>query len=134
MEQQQLEPANIAHLREVLLNRQAQLKSEVDDGVERQHGDESFAVQAGEVPDAGDTSVALEVNDLRNAEIARDVAELAGIRIALARMDSGEYGICSTCGVDIPLARLVASPTAERCIRCQTLYEAQHQTTMGSSM
>ena len=129
-----LSTADIGHLREVLRGRQIQLEAEVDEGIERQHGEESLAVQSGEVPDSGDTSIAIEVNDLRNAEIARDVAELSAIRTALLRMDSGEYGICSSCGVEIPLARLVASPTAERCIRCQTVFEGQHHVSMGSSM
>jgi DnaK suppressor protein len=131
---QHLSTEEVGHLREVLLGRQRQLAADVQEGTERRSGEDSFAEQAGEVPDAGDTSVALEVNDLRNAEIARDVAELRGIDIALARMKSDQYGICSTCGIDIPLARLVASPTAERCIRCQTLYESQHGTMAGSTM
>jgi len=38
---------------------------------------------------------------------------------ALARMDSGEYGICEDCGEDIGLARLMANPAARLCVHCQ---------------
>ncbi|CAN5624710.1 hypothetical protein BH09PSE5_BH09PSE5_50880 [soil metagenome] len=131
---QQLTSGKLELLRGVLLNRQKQLNAEVREGSELLSGTDSFAEQAGEASDAGDASVALEVQDLRNAEIARDLAELRSIDVALARIESGDYGSCSTCGKDIPLARLVASPTAERCIQCQTLYESTHNVQTRSSM
>ncbi|MCB2078502.1 MAG: TraR/DksA family transcriptional regulator [Novosphingobium sp.] len=44
--------------------------------------------------------------------------EIHEIRLALARIESGEYGVCVTCGADIKPARLEAQPMATRCIRC----------------
>lgn len=41
--------------------------------------------------------------------------ELAAINEAFHAMDEGTYGICSTCGVDIPFERLQAVPTTEQC-------------------
>jgi DnaK suppressor protein len=131
---EQLSTEDIDHLREALISRQAQLSGEVREGIERRSGEDSFEAQTGEVPDTGDMSVAIEENDLRNAEMSRDAAELDGIETALARMKSGDYGTCSTCGEDISLARLTATPTAERCIRCQTLWESQHDTPTGSTI
>lgn len=37
---------------------------------------------------------------------------------ALARIDRGEYGICESCGNDIPTARLDALPYATLCVDC----------------
>lgn len=37
---------------------------------------------------------------------------------ALARIDAGRYGWCSGCGAEIPIERLEAIPTADRCARC----------------
>jgi len=37
---------------------------------------------------------------------------------ALARIENGNYGICSECGVKIPEARLKALPYATTCISC----------------
>lgn len=125
---------DLAHLRAVLLARQRELGAEVRDGTKREIGDESIPAQAGEAPDLGDSSVAVEINDLRNAEIERDANELKAVVTALARMDRGEYGVCSTCDGEIPLARLVATPAAERCIRCQTAWESQHETAGGTGI
>lgn len=44
--------------------------------------------------------------------------EIADIRRALDRIDSGEYGACAKCGVDIDPRRLEVLPTATRCIAC----------------
>jgi len=43
---------------------------------------------------------------------------------ALARMDSGSYGICEDCGRAIDPARLEVSPSASTCIECQRKRES----------
>lgn len=43
---------------------------------------------------------------------------LAEVDAALARIESGSYGTCETCGRDIPAARLEARPFARRCVTC----------------
>ena len=42
---------------------------------------------------------------------------------ALARMRDGTYGECADCGEPIAPARLMAYPTAQRCVSCQGAYE-----------
>ena len=54
---------------------------------------------------------------------AHEVAELAAIDAALARISAGVYGECVDCGCDIPEARLHANPEALRCISCQEVLE-----------
>jgi DnaK suppressor protein len=39
---------------------------------------------------------------------------------ALARVKTGEYGVCATCGRPIAAERLSARPTATTCIECAT--------------
>ena len=41
------------------------------------------------------------------------------IREALARIDSGTYGECTSCGRDIAVERLEALPTTTQCITCK---------------
>lgn len=48
---------------------------------------------------------------------------LSQVDAALARMERGEYGVCTRCGGEIDFARLKAIPHAELCIRCQQLME-----------
>jgi len=45
--------------------------------------------------------------------------ELANIEKALQRIQSGDFGLCESCGNKIPLARLQALPYAVCCINCQ---------------
>lgn len=43
---------------------------------------------------------------------------LARTERALAKLDGGSYGICDTCGDQIPPGRLQALPDAVFCLRC----------------
>ena len=52
---------------------------------------------------------------------------MAKIDESLNRIDSGEYGICEECGIDIGINRLKARPTAELCIDCKTLQEIKEK-------
>ncbi|MFP5458603.1 MAG: TraR/DksA family transcriptional regulator [Bacteriovoracia bacterium] len=38
---------------------------------------------------------------------------------SLARVDSGQYGMCDDCGSEISFQRLMARPTSEVCIICK---------------
>ena len=44
--------------------------------------------------------------------------EIAKISAALTRFDSGEYGSCIECGLEIAAQRLAAYPYADECIDC----------------
>ena len=112
-------------LREVLLERKADLLREVQDGSRRRLEDDAYRNLASEVGDAGDASTATEQADLRNSQIERDVNEIRTIDAALVRFDEGTYGMCTRCGGEIGHARLRANPAAERCIACQTAFEKQ---------
>jgi len=39
---------------------------------------------------------------------------------ALDLMNAGSYGLCSTCGCEIPVQRLLLVPGALRCMDCET--------------
>ena len=43
---------------------------------------------------------------------------LSAVDAALGRLDDGTYGQCSSCGREIPAARLQARPFAHRCVTC----------------
>ena len=64
--------------------------------------------------------------DLAFAIDEHESAELNAVQAALVRVREGTYGECSECGQAIALARLQASPEAERCVGCQTQQE-QHR-------
>ena len=45
------------------------------------------------------------------------------IKEAMARIDTGAYGICESCGEEISEARLKARPVTTLCIECKTKQE-----------
>ncbi len=53
----------------------------------------------------------------------REVLGLAAIDAALARLESGHYGLCADCEAEIPLARLKLEPQALRCVACESRRE-----------
>ncbi|WP_082569183.1 TraR/DksA family transcriptional regulator [Microbacterium sp. Root180] len=50
--------------------------------------------------------------------------ELAEVDAAIARRAAGDDGRCADCGRSIPIARLLARPTASRCVDCAARAEA----------
>ncbi len=50
--------------------------------------------------------------------------ELAKISAALLRMDGGDYGLCTDCGLQIAADRINAYPYASECIDCANMDEA----------
>jgi DnaK suppressor protein len=46
------------------------------------------------------------------------LAEIARIKSALARIENGSYGLCTSCGAAIHTGRLEAMPSASQCISC----------------
>ena len=57
--------------------------------------------------------------DIDFALVQMQSQTLENIRIALARLASGDYGICSDCDGEIAEMRLRALPFAGRCRSCQ---------------
>ncbi|UNU72695.1 RNA polymerase-binding protein DksA [Moraxella nasovis] len=53
------------------------------------------------------------------------------IEKSIVEIDTGDYGYCETCGVEIGLRRLEARPTATQCIDCKTLSEIKEKQNHG---
>src|SRR5574340_774582 len=112
-----LSKEDAARLKQALLQRQQQLIEEIRDELVRS-GEQHYIDLAGRVTDLADESVADLLADLGAAMVDRQVIEMRAIEAALKRLAAADFGSCIDCGVDIPLARLQAYPTAERCIDC----------------
>jgi len=70
-----------------------------------------------------------QAQELENAEVVDALGnearnEISKIAKALDQIKNETYGICGDCGETIPMARLVAHPFADRCIRCATAAES----------
>lgn len=63
-----------------------------------------------------------------------ETALLHEIDAAIGRLESGGYGICVSCGCDIPEQRLLATPTVQTCVQCQERIEKEGHTGRGPTM
>lgn len=55
--------------------------------------------------------------------IESDEKVLVQILEALVRIEKGSFGICESCSIDIPAARLDVLPWAALCVKCQSQVE-----------
>ncbi|MFN7919906.1 MAG: TraR/DksA family transcriptional regulator [Bryobacteraceae bacterium] len=73
---------------------------------------ETLADAADQMRSSADRELAIERAD-------RDWHSIREIRVALAKMAEGVYGVCETCEEHIAPRRLDAVPWARLCVRCQ---------------
>lgn len=111
-----------AKIKQALEQRQQQLIEEIRDELANS-GEQHYIDLAGRVNDLADESVADLIADMDAAMVDRQVTEVREIEVASARLAAGDFGSCVDCGADIPLARLLAYPTAVRCTACQGVHE-----------
>ena len=118
----------LSRLKAIIEERRQTLASELHDDAARVRG-ESYSALVGPVGDSGDNATANLIADIDNAELSRDLNEFRALEAALERLAAGNYGSCMECGRAIGFERLLAQPTAMRCIDCQNLYEKTHAQT-----
>jgi DnaK suppressor protein len=58
------------------------------------------------------------VKELAMTNMEREIRTLAEVELSLRRMAAGEYGVCGSCGQQIPDARLQALPWTRLCVEC----------------
>ena len=111
----------LAHFRTILET----LKSELMQDIERTvHTMQDEATVFADPNDRAsqETDIAIE---LRNRDRERKL--IKKIDETIGRIDSGDYGYCNSCGVEIGTKRLEARPTATLCIDCKTLEEVRER-------
>ncbi len=87
-------------------------------------GDTQIAELLGRIPaDSADVSVADALADLNVELIDRHVRGLRDVEAARQRMAEGSFGVCVDCESNIGFERLLAYPTARRCLACQETRE-----------
>ena len=70
-----------------------------------------------------DDAVVDSLNEAALHRLLRDEDALERTLSALDRMQHGTFGACSDCGEPVGAERLLALPTAMRCVACQTQAE-----------
>ncbi|NIP72833.1 MAG: RNA polymerase-binding protein DksA, partial [Gammaproteobacteria bacterium] len=83
--------------------------------------------EAANFPDPNDRATQESEFSLELRTRDRERKLIKKIDEALDSIDTGEYGYCESCGVEIGIRRLEARPTAALCIDCKTLDEIRER-------
>ncbi|MBI2993711.1 MAG: RNA polymerase-binding protein DksA [Gammaproteobacteria bacterium] len=113
--------AQSQHFRNILLDWKRSLMEEVDRTVHHMQD------EASNFPDPNDRATQEEEFALELRTRDRERKLIKKIDEALLGLDTGDYGYCEICGVEIGIKRLEARPTATLCIDCKTLDEIKEK-------
>lgn len=119
----QLTKNEFAQVEMKLRERQSALLEEVRKELDQRENQHLASVMGNHPGDSGDVSLADWLADLNILRVDRQIRELREIETKLAQVKDGTANECVDCGKDIGLQRLLAYPTAMRCVACQEKYE-----------
>lgn len=116
-----MSPNQLEHFKTILNGIKGELGADIDRTVHAMQDEATlFADPNDRASQESDMSLELRNRD-RERKLIKKIDEM------LAKIDSGEYGYCEKCGVEIGLNRLEARPTATLCIDCKTLDEIREK-------
>lgn len=113
--------AQVAHFEKILNNWKNELMQEVDRTVHHMQDD------AANFPDPNDRATQESEFSLELRTRDRERKLIKKIEESLKDIESGDYGFCESCGIEIGVRRLEARPTAVLCIDCKTLDEIREK-------
>jgi DnaK suppressor protein len=113
--------AQLKHFETILKNWKNELMHEVDRTVHHMQDD------AANFPDPNDRATQESEFSLELRTRDRERRLIKKIDEALKEIESGGYGFCESCGIEIGIRRLEARPTATLCIDCKTLDEIREK-------
>ena len=106
--------AQLKHFEQILLQWKSNLMGKVDKTVHHMQDDfEHF-------PDPNDRASHEEEFSIELRTRDRERKLIKKIDTAMKTIESGEYGLCVSCGAEIGISRMEARPTAIKCIDCKT--------------
>jgi len=116
-----MNPKQLDHFRQIMNDIKAGLGKDIDRTVHTMQDEATvFADPNDRATQESDMGLELRNRD-RERKLIKKINEM------LAKIESGEYGYCENCGVEIGLSRLEARPTATLCIDCKTLDEIRER-------
>ena len=111
----------LAHFRTILETLKTELMNDIERTVHTMQ-DEATVFADPNDRASQETDIAIE---LRNRDRERKL--IKKIEETIILIESGDYGYCNSCGVEIGIKRLEARPTATLCIDCKTLEEVRER-------
>ena len=120
-DEEYMSESQLKHFEAILKNWKAELMHEVDRTVTHMKDD------AANFPDPNDRATQESEFSLELRTRDRERRLIKKIDEALKEIESGGYGFCESCGIEIGIRRLEARPTATLCIDCKTLDEIREK-------
>lgn len=123
----------IDQLNRLMEERRTREINEIRAVAERSRDDRRQEALAGRAADQLDVALSEIAQSADYAIVRQDVEDVRDIDAARRRIAAGTYGDCVDCDVEIGYQRLLAYPTAKRCIRCQQVHEQKQAARQGRS-
>ena len=116
-----MNPEQLMHFRKILEDMKIELGQDIDRAVHTMQDDATvFVFFFDRASLEFDMMLDLRYR-VRVRQLIKKIDEIIG------KIDSGDYGYCESCGIEIGLKRLEARPTATLCIDCKTLDEIREK-------
>lgn len=113
---------DLKKFKDVLLKRKSEIIASAETTKE-----EGMGFDPDDLPDEVDLA-STEAGQSLNLRLRdRERVLLKKINEALAKIESGEYGVCEECGEDIGVERLMARPVTDLCVRCKEEQEKKEK-------
>ena len=113
--------AQVEHFHNILGAWKKELMEEVDRTVHHMQDEAAnFPDPNDRASQESDFTMELRTRD-RERKLIKKIDE------SIDHLDSGEYGYCDDCGIEIGIRRLEARPTANQCIDCKSLSEIREK-------
>jgi len=113
--------AQIEHFHNILGSWKQELMEEVDRTVHHMQDEAAnFPDPNDRASQESDFTMELRTRD-RERKLIKKIDE------SISHLDSGDYGYCDDCGIEIGIRRLEARPTANQCIDCKSLSEIREK-------
>ena len=126
-----LSPDQLDALRRMMDERWARELHEIRSVAERSIDDRLQQALAGRAADRLDEALAEIWQRSDHAIVRQNIQDMRDIEAARERIAVGTYGACTECGREIGYDRLLAYPTAKRCIGCQREHERRRASREG---
>lgn len=117
-----LKKKDLKRFRQILMEKKAALLKNA-----RQTLEADMAVDSADLPDEMDLASSEYLQSFTFRLRGREKTFLKKIDHAIAKLESGTFGVCEDCGEDISVKRLEARPETALCIRCKEDQERQEK-------
>jgi DnaK suppressor protein len=121
-------------VREALEQQRRALMENIRAGLSESEQNQFSAILGRSAGDSSDEALATSLADLSAARLNLDVRQWRELDAAAIRLNNPDFGVCEDCGGTIPVARLLANPSAVRCVACQEVHEKTYSSQPHGSL